>query len=1543
MSYVMKEFLIQTRSSYSEHPHFLSFLDYYAQDLDSEVLESYSSENIAQTLKQHFDWAYTRTSSDQYFQFFVSPYSSGEVTTLYMINNDVPFLVDSIHMLLKKLGLHQRWMSHPVIPVIRNNSGVIEKIGALSHNPSESWMVIQIDAIQDINTYEQLSKKLEELLKSIHEVHQDRTRMQEAVQESKSSLPDEEQAYIDWLLDRHFVFLGCCDYELVEDVNTLRLKVITGSGMGIMRHRSQQAPFSESFDHLPPALKQLSQNASEPIILNKAEQRSLIHRDTYFDFIGIKRYNKDGKVIGERRVLGLYTQKAWSQDVDLIPMIRKKCEEIRQSSHFSAGGHKSKILDYVLNSYPLDELFETDSHTLTPITYGMVQLHERPRTRLFIREDRYQRYLSAFIFIPRDVFNGHIRRQTEALLLAHTGGNNLDYNLKMDDNPLVLMHCVIHGIHQDKNHTSDTKLLEQQIIDITQDWGSHLSMALKRKFGSDDGAFLIEHYKQSFPGSYRASFSYEDAAEDIYLFEMLSDDNPIKLRFDQKHPHQLHLKVASLKQPVPLFVSLPILENLGLKVISENNFHISDQAQQDLWISDLALNISSEIFEPDAQQRTLQVLENVLNQRSENDGLNRLVSLIPIHPRDLILLRAWCKYLRQGGIALSILYMEQCLIQHAGFAHQLIQLFHALLDPENHHDATAQTLQESLKKGLERLDHADEDKILTALFETVCAIQRTNYWQNKDYVSFKLHSNSISFLPQPRPLYEIWVYSPKVEGIHLRGSKVARGGLRWSDRIEDFRTEVLGLVKAQMVKNAVIIPTGSKGGFVGKQLPPSSDREAWLAEGINCYKTFICALLDLTDNIVDGAIIPPSNVVRRDEDDPYLVVAADKGTATFSDIANTLSKEYGFWLGDAFASGGSQGYDHKKMGITAKGAWESAKRHFRHLGMYIQKEDFTVIGIGDMAGDVFGNGMLLSPHIRLLAAFNHAHIFLDPNPNAQTSFEERQRIFALPRSSWADYKQDVISQGGGIFERQAKSIPLSKEVREWLECSQQEMSPNDLIHTILKAKANMLYNGGIGTYIKASQESHADAKDRANDAVRVDGKDLQIQVLVEGGNLGATQLGRIEFAQKGGYLYTDAIDNSAGVDCSDHEVNIKILLSQKASLKYEERNELLSSMTQEVADLVLRNNYLQTQILSMTRQHAPSMLRTHARMIQSLEERGLLNRTIEYLPSESNIQERIQKHMGLTTPEMAVLLAYSKMELDHAILSSNIPDDSFFESVLHHYFPSALHQNFKEEMQHHPLKREIIANQLANHIINRMGMTFVFRIQEEMSSSVESITRAWWVSMQLVNAERYFKEIESFDDEQQVNAELQVRMMSRVRILVERITRRILRNPQWYQNPQQYIKKYASSVDAVLSFFKDKRCSGDEGYAYLEQAINLMDILESSESLKQDPVTIAKCYETLQKYLHTAWLSKAITELPRDNRWQSLARVGLRDELCQQQRTWLEHALKHYTSIDSWAESHQEKLLEIETIMKNIECESNIDFSMLSAVLHELNHRMKAE
>lgn len=1581
----------ETKLSSQELRNLSPFFPIYFEEAEHGDLRRFSSLDLFGAAMSHYHFARKRMVGQHKARIYNPDFErDGWQTThtvIEIVTDDAPFLIDSVAMFLTRHNLTLHLLVHPVLSVRRGSQGEMVEAQRTQESdiPLESFIHIQMDRVTDAAMLRALENDLNSVLATIRVVVGDEPKMRavlSTVTEEFSQLTGQyqEQAaeikeFLAWLADNHFLFMGYCNYDLVRQGGKDSLKIVKSSGLGMLRDQGEK-DYSVSFEQLPQELRELAR-IPQLIILNKSQTRSIVHRPAYIDFVGIQRLNADGKVVGEHRFLGLYTARAYQASPRDIPILRCKVAEVTQACNYIKNSYKAKTLDFVLETYPRDELLETPADALAPIAEGIVNLQERPRVRLFVRTDRYHRYISCLVYVPRDSFSTDIRQKIERVLLNAFNGYSPEFSVHIGDETLARVHYIIRT-HTDSFPVFRETDIEAEIARVVRGWAEELHQQLVETYGEERGNSLFNRYRVAFPLAYREEFAARNAVLDIHQIELMGDADPVALKLYHpfhRNASDINLKLFRLDEPLGLSASLPILENMGVRVRDEHPYCVESADGRVVWISDFSLDIGVNddvINNENVQQSFQELLTQVFAKRCENDGFNRLALVAGLNWREISLIRAFAKYLRQAGLTFSQAYIEQCVAHYPEITQRLVKLFIARLSPTQATDNVANVLLGEIKHCLSQVENLDEDRILNGFLAVILAIQRTNFWQLtpqndvKSYISFKLDSSAIPFLPQPRPLFEIWVYSPRVEGVHLRGSRVARGGIRWSDRMEDFRTEVLGLVKAQMVKNSVIVPMGSKGGFVCKQLPSASDREAWIAEGVACYQIFISALLDITDNLVNGKIVPPENVRRLDSDDPYLVVAADKGTATFSDIANSISQAYGFWLGDAFASGGSAGYDHKKMGITARGEWESVKRHFRHLGINTQEQEFTVIGIGDMAGDVFGNGMLLSPYIQLKAAFNHQHIFLDPNPDAASSYAERARLFNLPRSSWTDYNRELISQGGGIFERSAKAIPLSVEVRTWLNTSSEKMSPNELIHTILQAEADLLYNGGIGTYVKASTESHADVLDRANDAVRVDGNQLKVKVFSEGGNLGSTQRGRIEFALKGGLVCSDAIDNSAGVDCSDHEVNIKILFGavmQAGDMTLKQRNELLAEMTDEVAQLVLRNNYLQTELLSIKRLEAVSMLSTHARLIKWMEKSGELNRELEFLPSDVQINERCLARQGLTSPEVGVLLAYSKISLDQALLKTDLPEDPDFLPVLVNYFPRPLQERFRNQMERHYLKREIISNQLANHIVNRMGTTFVFRLQEESHFSVADIARAWWIAIHVFDGERWWNQIEALDN--QVLADQQMEMMVLVRTLIERVTRWVLRNKRPFGSVNAVINDYTAKVQSLLARLPELISVEDYPVvakfeqrlnqigmpekllavlARLEFAVPLIDIIEIGEGSQLSLEELAHNYYRIGRELQIDWLRDEITRLPRDNRWQSLARSALRDDLYRLHRSLTRLALQHGGNMpgfaDAWLSHRHHDVETCHQVFAELQSFETLDLAMLSASMRELNNHL---
>ncbi|WP_030835704.1 NAD-glutamate dehydrogenase [Streptomyces hygroscopicus] len=1480
-----------------------------------------------------------------------------------VVTDDMPFLVDSVTNELTRQGRGIHVVIHPQVVVRRDITGkLIELLDVSPDGPArkklphdaviESWIHVETDRETDRGDLKQITADLVRVLSDVREAVEDWEKMRESALRIAEGLPDEPKAaevreeeveeareLLRWLADDHFTFIGFREYELTqapteaggeEDV----LTAVPGTGLGILRsdpqhkdteqsaHAGPAAPVSPSFNRLP-ADARAKARERKLLVLTKANSRATVHRPSYLDYIGVKKFDAEGNVIGERRFLGLFSSAAYTESVRRVPVIRRKVDEVLAGAGFAANSHDGRDLLQILETYPRDELFQTPVDQLRSIVTSVLYLQERRRLRLFLRQDEYGRYYSALVYLPRDRFTTDVRlRLTDILLEELSGRPPVDFTALHTESVLSRLHFVVRvqpGTELPDLTDADVERIENRLIEAARSWADGFAEALVSEVGEERAAELLRRYQHAFPEGYKADHTPRGAVADLQHLERLEGgekDFALSLYEPVGAAHaERRFKIYRAGAQISLSAVLPVLNTLGVEVVDERPYELRCSDRTTAWIYDFGLRLplrEGETLADDARERFQNAFAAVWTGRAESDDFNQLVLGAGLDWRQAMVLRAYAKYLRQAGSTFSQSYMEDTLRNNVHTTRLLVSLFEARMSPERQRAGVELTdaLLEELDAALDQVASLDEDRILRSFLTLIKATLRTNHFQDNgdgkphDYLSIKLDPQAVPDLPAPRPAYEIWVYSPRVEGVHLRFGKVARGGLRWSDRREDFRTEILGLVKAQMVKNTVIVPVGAKGGFVGKRLPdPSVDRDAWLAEGIACYKTFISGLLDITDNMVAGQVQPPKDVVRHDGDDTYLVVAADKGTATFSDIANEVAQAYGFWLGDAFASGGSAGYDHKGMGITARGAWESVKRHFRELGHDTQTQDFTVVGVGDMSGDVFGNGMLLSEHIRLVAAFDHRHIFLDPDPDAATSYAERRRLFELPRSSWADYNAELLSAGGGVHPRSAKAIPITPQVRAALGIPKRvtKMTPADLMKAILKAPVDLLWNGGIGTYVKASSESHGDVGDKANDAIRVDGQDLRVKVVGEGGNLGLTQLGRIEFATNGGRINTDAIDNSAGVDTSDHEVNIKILLNAlvtEGDLTLKQRNKLLAEMTDEVGSLVLRNNYAQNVALANSVAQAPSLLHAHQRLMRRLGREGQLDRGLEFLPTDRQIRERLSAGRGLTQPELAVLLAYVKITVAEELITTGLPDDPYLQRLLHAYFPQALRQRFPEHIDGHALRREIITTVLVNDTVNSAGTTFLHRMREETGASTEEVVRAQTAARAIFELNQVWDEVEALDTA--VAADVQTRMRLHSRRLVERGTRWLLNNRPQPLELAETIDFFAERVAAVRAQLpKLLRGSDIEWYqricdelaaagvpedlatrvAGFSSAFPTLDIVAIADRTGKDPLAVAEVYYDLSDRLRISQLMDRIIDLPRADRWQSMARVSIREDL----------------------------------------------------------------
>ncbi|MGW0082503.1 NAD-glutamate dehydrogenase [Streptomyces sp. NPDC003393] len=1462
-----------------------------------------------------------------------------------VVTDDMPFLVDSVTNELTRQGRGIHVVVHPQFVVRRDLTGKLLEIlpSAPAGEPMphdahfESWIHVEIDRETDRADLKQITADLLRVLSDVREAVEDWEKMRDAAIRIAERLPEEtlptdlpeqqvEEAreLLRWLADDHFTFLGYREYQLRDDDT---LAAVPGTGLGILRSDPHHAgedkhPVSPSFERLP-ADARAKAREHKLLVLTKANSRATVHRPSYLDYIGVKKFDDKGEVIGERRFLGLFSSAAYTESVRRVPVIRRKVEEVLNLAGFSPNSHDGRDLLQIMETYPRDELFQTPAAELEPIVTSVLYLQERRRLRLYLRQDEYGRYYSALVYLPRDRYTTGVRLRIIDILKEELGGTSVDFTAWNTESILSRLHFVVRvpqGTELPQLSDSDKERIEARLVEAARSWADAFSEALTAELGEERAAELLRRYSNAFPEGYKADHTPRAAVADLVNLEQLDEDKTFALSLYEPvgaAPEERRFKIYQKGGSVSLSRVLPVLSQLGVEVTDERPYELRCADRTTAWIYDFGLRVplqaaGGDYLADDARERFQDAFAAAWTGKAENDGFNALVLSAGLSWRQAMVLRAYAKYLRQAGSTFSQDYMEDTLRNNVHTTRVLVSLFEARMAPERQRAGheLVDALLEEVDAALDQVASLDEDRILRSFLTVIKATLRTNFFQKNgagaphDYVSMKFDPQAIPDLPAPRPAFEIWVYSPRVEGVHLRFGKVARGGLRWSDRREDFRTEILGLVKAQMVKNTVIVPVGAKGGFVAKQLPdPSVDRDAWLAEGIASYKTFISALLDITDNMIAGEVVPPKDVVRHDGDDTYLVVAADKGTATFSDIANEVAESYDFWLGDAFASGGSAGYDHKGMGITARGAWESVKRHFRELGVDTQSQDFTVVGIGDMSGDVFGNGMLLSEHIRLVAAFDHRHIFVDPDPDAATGYAERRRLFDLPRSSWADYNTDLLSAGGGIFPRSAKSIPVNAHIREALgiEDKVTKMTPADLMRAILRAPVDLLWNGGIGTYVKASSESHADVGDKANDAIRVDGGDLRVRVVGEGGNLGCTQLGRIEFAQTGGKINTDAIDNSAGVDTSDHEVNIKILLNglvADGDMTVKQRNKLLAEMTDEVGALVLRNNYAQNTAIANALAQSKDMLNAQQRFIKHLVREGHLDRALEFLPTDRQIRERLAQGQGLTGPETAVLLAYTKITVSEELLATSLPDDPYLRELLHCYFPSALREQFADRIDSHPLHREITTTVLVNDTVNTGGTTYLHRLREETGASLEEIVRAQTAARAIFRSAPVWDAVEALDNK--VEADVQTRIRLHSRRLVERGTRWLLNNRPQPLQLTETVEFFAARVEQVWAqlpkllrgadldwyqqVYDELSAAGvpDEPatrVAGFSAAFPALDIVSVADRMGKDPMDVAEVYYDLADRLAVTQLMDRIIELPRADRWQSMARAAIREDL----------------------------------------------------------------
>ncbi|MCW8996863.1 MAG: NAD-glutamate dehydrogenase [Psychromonas sp.] len=1496
-------------------------------------------------------------------------------TVICILCRNIPFVIDTLKLMINEQNIKVHRIFYSEMAIERAKTGKLISFNAPGNN--ELLLYFEIDQTSAQAEREQLCLKIQTALQEVSLVVDDfegaTKTVSEALKYSKSDKFNQhikalqvQQAFLTWMLKEHFIFIGC-DQFIVEKG---ALKIVQDSQLGLLKHADfMSQPWQlETFSVL-----------SEPSLLHfsKASQRVMVHRSAYPDVVYVKRFDEDGKLLSGYRFIGLYTASVYSSSPTDIPVVANKLANVLKRSGYSRDGHYHKELSQILYTYPLEDLLLCDEKELLENGIEILYAQERKELKLFLRSEGNNQFVIASLYVPRDVYNTGVRLTFEELICRTLDVSDSVFQIFLSESSLARLRLVLR-LNKPVSHELEVQAIQDRMKQLTKRWNEELHESLIDHFGEENGSKLSKKYSQAFPSSYQDIFSPRVAVADIGRIESLYTDskNVMKLRFYRSiEANSSELKLKLFHQDGALLLSdlIPILENLGLKVAAEYPYKITPAAEQPFWLYDFTLlYVQSQNIDPAAYRDLFaDAFLSVWYGLAENDGFNKLILGAGLGWRDISMLRAYAKYLKQLRFGFGSASIANTLLDHSKLAKDIVLLFKLRFDPSKACDLLKQEkLQEKILNALNDVSNLNEDRVLRKYVELIMATLRSNYFQqikgeNKPYISFKFAHDKITELPQPRLTYEVFVYSPRIEGIHLRGGKVARGGLRWSDRSEDFRTEILGLVKAQQVKNAVIVPVGAKGGFVAKKLTPLMDKEAVINEGICCYKMFVSALLDITDNLCEGEVVPPVDVLRYDGDDPYLVVAADKGTSTFSDIANELAAQKNFWLDDAFASGGRNGYDHKKMGITARGAWISVQRHFSELGIDVQQQMITVIGIGDMAGDVFGNGMLRSEFIALIGAFNHSHIFIDPDPlDLKANFAERLRLFNTPNSSWSDYNHDLISQGGGIFERSLKAITVTPEMGKRFNIYQNKVTPNELISFLLKAEVDLLWNGGIGTYVKGHRESHAEVGDKSNDCVRIDATDLRCAVIAEGGNLGFTQKARIEYAQHNGLCFTDALDNAAGVNCSDVEVNIKILLDKlvaKGDLTVKQRNLWLEKMTDEVAQIVLKNNYRQAQSVSISFIEGYQRIEEYRRLINELEKNGKLNRRLEVIPADDLLSDRKNCQKGLSRPSLAVLLSYAKNEMKQALVEASITDDPYLFNEAEKIFPKSLVARYRKELHQHPLITEIVATQISNDLFNIMGTVFAHNIMESSGCSFPEISKAWVAARDIFDLDSMFEQVESLDNK--VSYELQSKLILNLQRMSRHATRWLIRNHRDELDTGELIKKYQAPLQSLVEqietvligkavIYRKERISAltelsistslAHKLASAEQIYSLLNVIAVAAKLEVDAHLAAQIHFLVMDKLKLFDVAKLLSLLTVDSHWQSLAKEAMGDDLEWQhkhitltilqemkdkdiEQTFIAWEVQHHNLVQRWLRM-ADALLAV----------ANPEFSMCQVALREL-------
>nr|WP_312638444.1 NAD-glutamate dehydrogenase [Rhodococcus qingshengii] len=1536
--------------------------------------------------------------------------SEGLGAAVQIVTDDMSLLVESVTAMLNRQGVGISQFAHPILTVERDDSGNLMSLG--DSGIQESWMHVQLDSEVEDSALDAIEAHLGKVLADVRQVVGDTPDMkalqlrvadelESAAETASGRITPEEFSdtarLLRWMADGNYAVLGYRRFEGTKDGS----RTVAGSGLGVLR--------SDAVTEGPMSLPPVADLPDRPLlVLTQGSFPATVHRAVYPYFVGVSILDDEGNIVGEHRFLGVFTVVALHENVLAIPLIERRVREVIARAGVDLHSYSGQAMLEVIQSFPRTELFSSDAETLFETVHAVHSIGLRRQVRLFVREDTFGRFVSCLVYLPRDRYTTRVRLAMQNLLWREFGPGTVDYTARVTENDLALLHVTIRRdpdsepVHLDVSEANRERV-QALLTEVSRSWDDRINDLVRESPGVDPE--LVQRYSRVLPDGYKEDFEPSRALADIARLEALAPGaiDVLLYRAVDSAPGAWRFTLFVGGDGISLSQVLPVLQSLGVEVLDERPHVVQRLDGVQCWIYDFGLSVPADLrasveIDLDAQvpletstapltevqKRFTAAFGAVWFGRAEADRFNELVLRAGMSWRQAVVLRAYAKYLRQATFPYSQFHIEGIALTHPQTAFALVQLFEAMFDPEKQDDIRVAELDEQLRASIDEVLSLDADRILRGMFSLVKATLRTNFYvvdadgRSRDYLSVKLDPSRISELPKPRPAFEIYVYSPEVEGVHLRFGAVARGGLRWSDRREDFRTEVLGLVKAQAVKNAVIVPVGAKGGFVVKNPPlptgdPAVDRMATLETGKACYTTFISGLLDITDNVhaATGEVVTPDRVVRKDDQDRYLVVAADKGTATFSDLANSVAAKYDFWLGDAFASGGSVGYDHKGMGITARGAWESVKRHFRELGVDTQTQDFTTVGVGDMSGDVFGNGMLLSRHIRLVGAFDHRHIFLDPNPDAASSFVERQRLFELPRSSWADYDKSLISEGGGVWDRTVKSVPIAESVRIALGLAEgvTKLSPPELMQAILSAPVDLLWNGGIGTYVKASTETNAQVGDKSNDAVRVDGQDLRVKVIGEGGNLGVTALGRIEFSANGGHINTDAIDNSAGVDCSDHEVNIKILLDslvRSQLLPSPERNPLLASMTDDVAALVLADNIAQNALLGISRVTAPQMLGVHRRQLTDLTKARGLDRKLEALPTDKEIERRLEAGVGLTSPELATLTAHVKLSLKDDLLATELPDNDFFAQQIPQYFPTAVRDRFETEIKAHPLRRQIVATMLVNEVIDNGGITYAYRLAEETGASSTDSIRAYAAVREVFALDEVWSRIRSAG----VSAEIENELIVESCRLLDRASRWFLANrPQPIAvgaEVARYSAAYRATAPLVPGLLAGHQL--DDLLVRAQSVIDrgapealaldvfrlldvycLLDIADIADIADHDIAEVAELYYALDAHLGIDWLLSAVSGLERGDRWHSLARLALRDDLYSSLRQLTMEVLaggepgeSPQEKIDEWESTNASRLSRARAALVEIFESGTLDLATLSVAARQVRSMVRS-